>query len=279
MPAPFKPKLAAAALLCGALSGQDARLIVRKAVEADARNAELARNYTFMEHSVQRQFDDLGRVKSVRSRLFDVTIQEQSPYRRLIARDGQPLSAAEQAAEMANLQRSIEERRRETPAQRAKRMQEWEKRRERQRRFLREIPLAFDFTLLREEHIEGRPVWVIRATPKPDYRPQTTEGRVLAKLAGTLWIDQTDYQWVKLEASAVETITFGWLLVRVARGASIQAEQTRVHEKLWLPKHVVATYRARIGLVKLISGQHEITYSNYRKFQAESHFQPMAPEY
>jgi hypothetical protein len=43
-----------------------------------------------------------------------------------------------------------------------------------------------------------------------------------------------------------------------------------VNDEVWLPKHVLATFRARIGLVKVISGQNEITYSGYRKFQAQS---------
>jgi hypothetical protein len=274
---PFKSQLIVLATL-GAVTvcGEDAREIVRKSLDLDERNGAIARNYTFFEHNVQRQFDDQGEVKSTRSRTFDVTVQEDFPYRRLVARDSQPLSVAEEAGEKAKLQRSIEERRRETPSQRAKRLAEWEKRRERQRKILREIPDAFQFTLAGDARMEGREVWVIRAAPLPDYHARTFEGRLLGKFAGTLWIDKAEYQWAKVEAAAVETVSFGWVLARVAKGAHLEVVQTRVNDEVWLPRHILATYRARIGLVKRISGQNEITYSGYRKFQAESHLVPNA---
>lgn len=268
--APFKRKLLIFVVLGAAARAEDAGEIVRKSLALDERNAAVARNYTFLELNVLRQFDGEGKVKSTRSRTFDITIQEASPYRRLVARDGKPLSESEQAREMENLRRSMEERRRETPSQRSKRLAENEKRRERQRRFLREIPNAFHFTMIGEERFEGRGVWVIRASPKTDYSPRTAEGRVLGKLDGKLWIDKAELQWAKVEARSVETVSFGWLLVRVAKGAAVEITQTRVNDEVWLPRHVLATFRARIGLVKVISGQNEITYSGYRKFQAHS---------
>jgi hypothetical protein len=272
---PFKRKLLVLAILgAAAAHGEDAREIVRKSLDHDERSERIARNYTYLEHDVLRQVDDQGAVKSTRSRTFDVTVQEESPYRRLVARDGKPLSASDEAAEKAKLERSIEERRRESPSQRAKRLAEWEKRRERQRKILREIPDAFQFTLAGDARIDGREVWVIRAAPRPDYHGRTFEGRLLTKFAGTLWIDKTEYQWVKVEATAVETVSFGWVLARMAKGASLEVVQTRVNDEVWLPRHVLVTYRARIGLVKKISGQSEITYSGYRKFQAESRLVP-----
>ncbi len=270
----FKHKLLLLVAVCTGLRGQDAREIVRKSLDNDERASAIARNYTFIELNVDRQYEKDGKLKSTRSRTFDVTIQEQSPYRRLVARDGKPLNADEEAKEQAKLQRSIDERRRETPEQRTKRLAEWEKRRERQRRFVREIPDAFSFTLQGSRSYEGRDVWVIRAEPKTDYRARTNEGRLLSKFAGTLWIDKVDLQWARVEARVVDTIAIGWLLARVAPGASLEVEQTRVNDEVWLPKHVLATYRVRLGLVKLISGQNEMTYSRYRKFQAESHFVP-----
>jgi len=277
--APFKHKLLILAVLGVAARAEDAREIVRKSLALDEHNTAIARNYTFLELNVLRQYDGEGKVKSMRSRTFDITIQEDSPYRRLIARDGKPLSESEEAREKENLRRSIDDRRRETPSQRSKRLAEYEKRRERQRRFLREIPNAFEFTTISEERFEGRDVWVIRAAPRLGYNPQTAEGRVLGKLAGKLWIDKAELQCAKVEAESVEPVSFGWLLVRVAKGAAIEIAQTRVNDEVWLPKHVLATFRARIGLVKGISGQYEITYSDYRKFQAQSRMVTDTPDH
>ncbi|MCE5310806.1 MAG: hypothetical protein LLG20_24460 [Acidobacteriales bacterium] len=265
------------AALSAALYGQDARQIVRMAIERFNHSTSVGRQYGFFELDVQRQFDDEGKLKSTRSRTFDITTEEDSPYRRLVARDGKPLNVSENANEMAKFHYDIEQRRRETPSQRAKRMAEWEKRQDRQRKFLREIPEAFEFTVLRVQRLDGRNTWVIRAQPKPDYHPTNTEGRVLSKLAGTFWIDKADLHCVRLEAQSVETITFGWLLVRVSKGASLRIAQTRVNGEVWFPKHVFASYRARIGLIKLIAGENEYSYSNYRKLQAGSRSEAGVP--
>jgi hypothetical protein len=69
----------------------------------------------------------------------------------------------------------------------------------------------------------------------------------------------------------MDTLAFGWLLVRVSKGARLTISQTRVNGEAWFPSHVFApTARARIGLIKLIVGENEYSYSNYRKLRAGS---------
>ncbi len=267
---PFKRLMFAWVALSGAVYGQDAGQIVRMAIERFNHSTSVGRQYGFFELEVQRQFDDEGKLKSKRSRTFDVTMQEDSPYRRLVGRDGKPLSASENVNEVAKFHYDIEQRRRETPSQRAKRLAEWEKRQDRQRKFLRELPEAFEFSVLRSERFEGRDTWVIRALQKRDYHPPNTEGRILSKLAGTFWIDKADLHCARIEAQSVDTLAFGWLLVRVSKGARLTIAQTRVNGEAWFPSHVLASYRARIGLIKLIVGENEYSYSNYRKLRAGS---------
>src|SRR5690349_4876 len=97
------------------LAAQDAREIMRHALDLDRRNAEVARNYTYLSREEERQFDGSGKIKSHRVRTFDVTMIEGSQYRRLVARDDQPLSPEEQRFELDKLAASNEERRKESP--------------------------------------------------------------------------------------------------------------------------------------------------------------------
>src|SRR5262249_54334184 len=90
------------------LSAQDARDIIRRSIQLDQRNNEAARNYTFLQRQLERQFDGAGKVKDEKLRTWDVTMQEGSPYRRLVARNDQPISAEEVQNEQAKLQQSIE---------------------------------------------------------------------------------------------------------------------------------------------------------------------------
>jgi hypothetical protein len=136
--------LAAACSLAGAA---DPREIVRRSIERMDENLAIARNYTFLERSETRELDSDGHVKTRKILLYDVTLLEGSPYRRLVGKDDHPLSPEEERSEEKKLQASIAERRKETPEQRARRIAEWEKKRQREREPLDEIPDGFDFRL------------------------------------------------------------------------------------------------------------------------------------
>jgi len=255
---------------CRSAAAQDPRDIVRRAVLLLDHNLTAARDYTFVERSDTRELDADAHVKNRKLRLYEVTLLEGSPYRRLAGRDDRPLSPDEDRAEAKRLQDSIDQRRKETPAQRAKRIAEWEKKRTQEREPLREIPDAFDFRLAGEEPLEGRPTWVIEATPRPGYRARTSIGKLFPKFRGKLWIDKADHQWVKTSAEATGNIWLGLMLARVSKGARLEVEMTRVNDEIWLPKRIAARADARLALVKALRFEMETTYSGYRKSQAES---------
>ena len=85
-----------------------------------------------------------------------------------------------------------------------------------------------------------------------------------------MWIDKTGYQWVKIEAETTETISWGIFLARLNPGAKLVFEQTRVNDEVWLPRRQWMRGSGRIGLLKKLAMEDEITWSGYRKFQAES---------
>jgi|SRR5262245_22549542 len=245
--------------------------IVRRSIAAENENARRARNYTFLQRTEDRDLDANGRVKSRKSKTHDVTMLEGSSYRRLIERDDHPLPPEEEKLEQDKLRKSIEDRRHETEAQRAKRLADYDKRPGRNRGMLNEIPEAFDFRLRGEELIEARPVYVIDATPRAGYRPRNSQARLfLPKLKATLWIDKADLSWVRLHAEVIDSLSVGLFLLRLAKGAQLEVEQTRVNEEVWLPKRVSLSASARIGLVKKLNVQQELTFKNFRKFQSDS---------
>ena len=260
--------LAAFAAICAA---QDAREIVRRSVALDDRNSRLQRDYTFIERQEFRELDARSAVKRRDIKSFDVTVLEGSPYRRLIARGDKPLPPAEEAAEQEKLRKSIEQRREESPAGTRKRLAEWERHRRRVRDGMNEIPDAFDLKLTGEERLDGREVWVIDAAPRRGYRARSGMiARFFPKMRGRFWIDKQDYQWVKVDAEVLDTISFGLLLARIGKGTQFTVEQARVNDEVWLPKRVAAKADARIALLRKVRGEFDITYSNYRKFQADS---------
>ncbi len=106
--------------------------------------------------------------------------------------------------------------------------------------------------------------------PKPGAQPKHGDAKPLLKIRAKVWIDKAEYQWVRLEAETTATISFGLFIARLAPGAKLEFEQTRVNDECWLPKREVVRGAARLGLVKKLVGEEETTWNNYRKFQVDS---------
>jgi hypothetical protein len=262
-------------LLCSLLPipnlfAQDPREIVRKCIELDQVNWVRAKDYTWMVRDVERSLDSGGKVKSEKTDSWETVILYDEPFRRLLLHNSKPLSAEEQRKQQDKFDKLTAKLARETPQQRAKRLADLEKQREKDRDFLREIPDMYDFRLEGDAKVDGRDVWVISSTPKPGYRPKHGDAKPLLKIRGKMWIDKTEYQWVRLEAETTDTISFGLFLARLNPGAKLVFEQTRVNDELWLPKRVWTRGAGRVGLVKKLAQEEEVTWSNYRKFKAES---------
>ena len=268
----FVVRVALALVIAAAAAAQqpDGREIMRRSARANDENWKLARNYTFLERVEQQQLDSAGQVKSKSVKTYDVTLLDGSPYRRLVEREDRALSPEEQKKEEERLQKSLAQRSKETAGERQRRIDEWEKRRERDRQTMLEVSEAFDFRITGDERVDGREVVVLEATPRQGYHPQSRTAKLLPHFRGRLWIDRQNYQWVKVEAQAIDTVTWGLFLIRLDPGARLSFEQSLVRNEVWLPRQVLVTGSARIGLFKRLRLREEVTYKNYRKFQTDS---------
>lgn len=247
----------------------DARDIVRESVTRDWRDLDIRRNYTFVKHTVEKEYSG-GTVKSSEEKTYDVVILYGQPYSRLIARNGKPLAPDEEREEQEKMDREIAKRSREPERDRLKRQREEEKDVEEERQLRREIADAFDFRLLREEKLSDVPVWVIAAEPKPKYRPQRSRSKILTKMRGTLWISKEDYRWVKVDAEVIDTVSFGFMLLRLHPGTRLTFEQRRMHDDVWLPLRASVRGFARLALIKKFDIEIDTRWENYRRFSSDS---------
>ncbi len=250
--------------------GGDAREIVLRSAEFGRRDIEIRRNYTFLTLTEQRTLDREGKVQKTESRTDEVLILYGRPYARRIAKDGKPLPADEERKEKEKIDKEVARRGRESPSQQAKRAREEDADVRRQREILKEVADAFDFRLRGEEEVEGVPAWVIDAEPRVGYRGRSRETRILPNFRGRVWITQQDYRWVKVDAEVIRRISIGLFLARLDPGASIQFEQQRVQDEIWMPLRVYVRAAGRLALLKRFNTEVQITYSNYRKFQSDS---------
>ena len=255
----------------------DARQILRRSVELDQINWLRMADYTWVGRSDGRHFDSHDRVTSERKEAWESLILDGQPFRRMLERDGKPLPADEQRKEQAKFDKATAKLQSESAEEKQRHAAEYQKVRKREREFLLEIPEAFDLRLEGSETFDGQDVWVISGTPRSSYRPKSRDGAALLKIRGRIWIEKAGYQWVKVEAQTTATISFGLFLARLNPGAKLEFEQTRVNDEVWLPKREYVRGSGRIGLVKRIAEDEEVTWNEYKKFRVESRIKPIDP--
>lgn len=158
--------------------------------------------------------------------------------------------------------RSISSRTREM------RMADFLRRRERFQRSVQEIPDAFDFRLVGEEMVGSRPVYVIEALPHPGYQPVDRYSKLFTQVKARLWIDKTDYRWARIEAELLDTMSFGWILLRIHSGSRVVLTQMREADGVWLPERTWYRVSVRVGLVKSSQVAAEAVYSRYSLAEA-----------
>lgn len=244
---------------------------MRRAVQFEQQNDAIALNYTYVERTDRRDLDKNGAVERRRLETWDVTLLEGTPFRRLIARNDKPLSEQEQKEQEARLRQSNDDRRKETPEQREKRISEWKKKRAQQRDGMEEIPEAFDFKIAGEENRRGVDVWVLSGMPRPGFRGKSRGARVLLpNLKCRFWIAKKNYAMVAMELELIDSASLGFILARISQGGRAFMERTLVNNEVWMPSHIEAKATARVLLFKVYRLQVQQDFSAFKKFQADS---------
>jgi hypothetical protein len=237
------------------------RQIVAASIAATLRSWQGRLQYTYVERDEDRRLDSEGRVKSEKVDVSRMILVNGVPFEQLVERNGQPPPAAEEPKQKEKLER-LE---RETPEQRAERLRKEE---EETASLVGEIPKAFDFELAGEEVVNGRPAYVLQATPRPGYQAQGKYGKMFSKLEGKLWVDKQDFGWIKADGQVIQPFSIGLFLARVLRGSHIAMEQTRIGEGMWVPEHVEIRAAAKIFFFKSLVIDRVLNYSEYRLAEA-----------
>jgi hypothetical protein len=205
-----------------------------------------------------RQLDSDGRTKSTSEDTYNIVpLGDGASFEEHVGHDSEPV--AQDVRERS--QKELEQLRSESPAQLAHR---FEKERA-ERSYMKEVPDAFDFRVIREDNLPTGRAWVLEATPRPGYIPKSRYAHAFNKMHGTLWIDEKDVQWVKADAVASETVTFGWFIARLSKGSHIVLEQERLPDGNWVPRSLSARAAARMFLVFNHHFDEEITYNQYKR--------------
>jgi hypothetical protein len=252
----------------GKLSQQQMQQLFRVVADKDIENDKRLRDYTYVERDEERRLDANGQVKSTEVKTYDVMELYGEQVQRLIEKDDKALDKKDAAREEDKIQKIVDKRKNESEEDRKKREQKEEKDREQDRKFVREVADAYNFTLVGTESLGGREVWVIDGEPRPGFEPHMKESRFLSKFRGRVWIDKADLQLAKMDVECLDNFSWGLFLARFHKGSRFMLEQTRVNDEVWLPLHLAAKIDVRIGLIKNFDVDVDQTFRDYKKFRA-----------
>lgn len=247
-----------------------AQEILERSLKSSEHNWKLAENYTWRETRILRKKDSQGSVKSQESKTYDVTMIDGKEHQRLVMKDGEPLPPEQERKEQQKLEKEVAEIQKESASDRAKRKAKQEEERAEDERMYRAIPKAFRFELLGEDRVDGRPAWVILATPREGFKPFNRQSSWLPKMKGKLWIDKQALIWLKADVETLDTISFGWVLARVGKGSTMQFEQQFINNEVWMPRRTAVDFDARLAIFKKLYGEAEMLFTDYKRFSSSS---------
>ncbi len=233
--------------------------IIAHSVQANQEDWKQAPGYSFIERDADSKH---GGAKTIKT--FQVLMIDGSPYNKLIAVNDEPISSWMLAEEDRKLQRVIAHRRDESERERRRRVAKYERERNQDHAMLNEMTKAFEYQLTGETTLNGRTVWVLKATPKPGYVPPNVETKMLTGMRGTMWVDQATYQWVKVEAEVFRPVSIFGLFARVGPGTRFELEQEPVNDTLWMPTRLKVNVKATaLGFFDESSTEDD-SFRNYR---------------
>jgi hypothetical protein len=232
----------------------DANTIIQRSVDAMHRDWQSAARYIHLERDMEAHG----------SKTFQILMIEGSPYQKLTAVNGKPLSEAEAKKEEEKLRHEIASRCGESPDDKRKRIAEYKKDQERDREMIGELTKAFTFRVAGRQRVNGHQTWLLNATPKPGYQPPNLETKALTGMEGKLWIDTATFEWVRVEAHVVHPVSIEGFLATVEPGTVFELVRAPAGKGFWAPAHFSERSKARIlGLIGHSTHDDE-TYTNYR---------------
>jgi hypothetical protein len=243
----------------------------RKTLHSDT---TLLRQYTYTEKETEITLDSKGKTKKTETNVYHVVngAEEWQTYRRRIIKNGVPLTERElEKADREEQQRIDKETRKRASWSEAKRREEKAKAEKEEREDIEDVFGMYDFRLLRREAIGGASTILVTFNSKPNYKPKTSDGKMLQHLAGRAWIAEDDHELVKLEAEVIDPISIGaGLLAKLQKGSTLAFERRKINSEIWLPVREEILLNGRILLLKGLNFRAVVEYSDHKKYSVDT---------
>ncbi len=242
--------------------------VIRRVIAA-AKNPEIhlaSDQFRSVQHTVIEKFDEKGRLREREDRVYDVAPLAGGVYARLVEKNGKSLSPADLADEQQRQQRFIE---RNSPQSFGGGDSD-------------RVPLdqelfdRYKSEVVGRETIAGRPAIVLHFWPRSNDLPiRRRQDYVLNKLTGKVWIDEQDWEIVRVAAQLTERVRVLLGLVAALDKVDLHFEQIRMSDAVYLPLKLSASFEGR-KLFSTLRENVEVTWTGQRP-AAETTSSPPAP--
>ena len=257
------------------LPDQQAFLLeTRKHLQTDS---ALQSSYVYVETRRERKLDKQGRTTEESVKVFESYpgLPGESRWERLVSENGRPVPKEQLAKQDRERQKHaaamVQRLADDAAKERARQQRDYQKSRRERDEAVSDIFTIFDIRMLGREHIEQHETIAFSLTPKPDARPRTREGNEMKHFKVKAWISEGDYELVKLDAEAIDTLSFGLgVAARLHKGAELSFLRRKVNGEVWLPASVSYQGSARVGLLFILRRAGTSEYSDYRKYSVET---------
>jgi len=215
------------------------------AARANVERAQIEqRDFAYRERRTELHLNPFGRMGTGGTLVFEYTpLPDGGAERRLIERDGTPVTDAE-----------VERR---PPRRRGSR-----------RSAVEDAIGVLRFTIERRTLLEGQPTIAVKFEPKPGASAETREGNLVRRFTGTIFVDEASTEVVRVDATAIEDLTYGFgMVARLGKGTSIALRRERIEPNLWLPTSVRFTGKGRALLFRHLDIDQSIEWTNYRRLR------------
>jgi hypothetical protein len=233
-----------------AQSPKDAKEIVRTAMQAEL-SADLN------DHSHWRYRD----AQSDGTDTVSIVVETgHGSVKRLIARNGHPLTEAEAKAEDQRVRNFIHD-----PAQLAKQRKDGLQDGKNAEELLRMLPEAF----LWKVQSEDAEKITLSFVPNPSFNPPNMQGRVLGDMAGELVVNKAQNRIETISGKLTQDVTIGWgLLGRLHQGGTFRVERRQVAPGLWNITETHVHIEGRVLFFKSIGEQEDEVQTEFTQMPA-----------
>ena len=230
---------------------------------------EILENYSYTELRIDRDLAPDGRFVEKSSEKRSLTFYQGRRIRRVIEKNGKPLSPRDQAKEDKDAEKQVAEIEKQIAAKEKRQIAAdvvGQPKDTGQRITIAETLKGSLLTNPRRERFKGRDVIVFDFEPNPTFKPRSMNEKLFALCNGAIWVDAASKQVVRLEA--VLTKSAGNFFAKAKRGASFSLDNQLVNDEIWLPSQADINLQIKI-LFAGININNLIKYGDYSKFTTE----------